>query len=82
MTVVMVRPKAQELQAWQYTMKDEAPMWVLDAMTLNDQNELVLNRGSGRQGVRPSEWLVKHPDQKDLIWCTDAEFKRDYEVTT
>lgn len=84
MTVVMVRPKAEQMYAWQYpgaVTGFDLPAWVAASITAAGADGLTMKRRSGRQLVRPCEWLVKHPDERDLIHCTDAEFKHDYEVT-
>jgi len=78
--MTIVRPKTTTLQAWQFG-SSTPPVWVMDALKGIGDDIFVVRR-SGKQLLVLGEWLLKHPDERDLIWCTDAEFKRDYEVTT
>jgi len=77
---IEVKPKSQTLRAWQYNGQpmSDWPDWVLENLT-RVGTELFLKRRSGLQLLSQTEWLLKHPDERDLRWSTDAEFKRDYE---
>jgi len=79
---LLARPTAQVLQAWQYRGSHSVmPAWVAAAVVVDGSQGLLIERQSGRQLVAAGEWLLKHPDHRDLQWCTDAEFRRDYELT-
>jgi hypothetical protein len=78
----LVRIKTPLLQYWQFDKRTAAPEWALSALTINDDGDLVLDRRSGRQVVNFMDCLIRNLDEVDLIHCTDAEFKRDYEVIT
>ena len=80
--MTILRTKTQTLQAWQYPGEMALrhwPAWVQSATRWHG-SELILKRQTGDQIVVASEWLLKHPDQRDLLWVTDAECRRDYEV--
>jgi hypothetical protein len=77
-----VRPKTQTLQAWRVNEREiflaEAPRWVLNTVTT--AGGMVLHRRSGLQSINNGEWLLRHPDERDLLWLTDEQFNREYEV--
>ena len=68
-------------RVWQY--KDDVavidiPMWV-NGITEMHGDGLFLLRDSGKQRIDSGDWLVQE-DQDTIVWCTDQEFQRDYEL--
>lgn len=72
--------KSQPLRAWQFGDErgiDDMPTWVQSHVRCHG-TDLILVRRSGDQLIRRGEWLLKHPDRRDLMWCTDSGYRRDY----
>jgi hypothetical protein len=79
---MMVRPRTEPCDAWQFASWDRGPTWV-ERNTEVREDGLYLLRRSGAQRVMPGEWIVRYLDNStELMWLTDAEFKREYETLT
>jgi hypothetical protein len=70
------RLKTPTVQVWQHD-GGKRPAWVRRC-TETRSGELFLVRPSGKQLIRPGEWLVHDPDAHPL-WLTDAGFGAEYE---
>ena len=75
--MILVVPKAEPREAWQYTGRDGAfewPLWVLNTTGWRGGNEedLVLKRRSGLQVINLTDWLIRDLDG-DSAHLTDAQ---------
>jgi hypothetical protein len=72
------RLKTRTVQVWQHDWQ-MFPVWVSRCVEIRNDG-LYLVRSSGKQLIRPGEWLVHNPDGQPL-WLTDAGFHAEYELT-
>ena len=71
--------KGEPVRAWQHTGNpNDRPMWVR-GFTFLIEGEIFIERRSGSQLVRPTEWIIRGLDQHDPEWITDEMRRRDYE---
>jgi hypothetical protein len=73
---VIARLKTSNHQVWQFN--ENLPTWVANCTELNS-GDLYLVRRSGKQLIKPSEWLVQDLDGEPL-WLTDTQFRSQYEI--
>lgn len=78
-----VLPKTEPRDAWQYVPEQGAfewPLWVLNSTSWGGENEddLFLVRRSGKQLVKPGDWLIRDLDG-DPERLTDAEMRKQYQ---
>ena len=77
---MIVRQRRVKTEAWQYNgLVDRAPRWVRASVRYINNN-LILERRSGRQRIDLHDWLVRDLDSVDPLWLTDADFQKEYEM--
>lgn len=74
---MLVYPKRQPSEAWQYKPPQYMPLWVFNC-TMWGEGGLLHKRRSGNQLLNIDEWLVRDLDG-EINFYTDAEMWRIFE---
>lgn len=77
--MTLARLKTPILEVWQYGRYNPATEPWVTRCTEERDGELYLIRRSGKQLIRPGEWLVRNLDG-DAVWLPDKAFRALYEV--
>lgn len=76
--MILVKPKAETREAWQCRGSYlDAPQWVVTATRL-EESGLWLIRRSGKQFIKPGEWLIRNLDGEPE-WLTHEQMRKTFD---